>query len=467
MWDVAILNAHLVTPHEETTGHLYIRDGKIGAITQAPLSEPAKEQIDAAGLDVFPGFIDTHVHSRDGGAPQKETFFHSTQAAAAGGLTTICEMPNAIPPVCNVENMRAQIANLAPKAHVDFAMWGLCVGELNNADLLDLAKAGVTAFKFFWGYAIRKDNYNLIYNYNPDDPNMLPPLDDGQVYELFEAVARTGRRLGIHAENAALMHRLTSRVRVADYANEYEALLACRPTVSEESVVQTAIAFSRATGMHLHILHASAACTVDLVQRAQDEGLPVTMETCPHYLVLTSDDFTRVGNNIKGYPPIRSQVHQDRLWEGIQQGVIANVCSDHAPHTVAEKQGSLFAIPSGMCGVESLAPLMIDAVNRGKLTKRQLAAQLSENPARLYGLYPRKGAIRVGSDADLTFVDFAKPLTIREEALHSVSKMTAFDGFALQGAPVRTMVRGHTVAVDGQIVSEPCGQFIPAWHDTI
>lgn len=467
MWDVAIINAHIVTSQECYAGNLYVRDGKIGAISREPLSEPARETIDAQGLDVFPGFIDTHVHSRDGGAPQKETFFHSTQAAAAGGLTTICEMPNAIPPVSNVANMKAQLANLSPKAHVDFAMWGLCVGELNNKDLADLAAAGVVAFKFFWGYAIRKDTYNLIYNYNPDDPCMLPPLDDGQVYELFEAVAKTGRMLGIHAENAPLMHRLASRIKVEDFPNEYEAMLASRPAVSEETIVQTAIAFSRATDMRLHVLHASADCTVDLVERAQQEGLPITMETCPHYLVLTSADFERVGNNLKGYPPIRSQQHQDRLWQGIADGVIAHVCSDHAPHTAAEKQGSLFAIPSGMCGVESLAPLMIDAVNRGKLSKRQLAAQLSENPARLYGLYPRKGAIQVGADADFTFVDFARPMTIREQDLHSVSKITAFDGFQLQGAPVRTVVRGRTVAIDGKIVSEPCGCFVPAWIETV
>ena len=460
MWDTAILNGTLVTASDVYHGNIYIKDGRIGAVTSAPLAEESAETIDAQGLDVFPGFIDTHTHCRDGGAPQKDTFHHATRGAAIGGLTMMIEMPNAIPPVSTVENMRAQIENLTSKAHVDFAMWGLCVGELNNEHIMALHEAGVVAFKFFWGYAVKKGTYSLIYNYDPSDPDIVPPLDDGQVYLMFEAVAKTGKMLGIHAENASLIHRLTSRVDVSRYPNEYEALLACRPNVAEESVVQTAISFARAAGMRLHILHASARESVDLVEAAQKRGEAVSMETCPHYLFLTNKDFDRVGTMIKGYPPVRLQEDQDRLWEGLRDGVICNVCSDHAPHTAEEKNDSLFKIPSGMCGVETLAPLMIEAVNDGRITKRQLAAFMSENPAKLYGLYPRKGALQVGADADLTLVDFAKTIAIRKENLQSVSKVTAFDGFTIKGAPVRTMVRGRTVMKDGEIVSGPCGTFI-------
>jgi len=460
MWDLAILNGNIVTAQDSYVGNIYVRDGKIGAVTVEPLNEEAKETIDAAGLDVFAGFMDTHIHSRDGGAPQKDTFYHSTRGAAMGGLTTVFEMPNAIPSVSTVENFNTQVANLTPKAHVDFAMWGICLGDLNNDHIDALSEAGVIAFKFFWGYALDKSTYGLVYNYDPADTNVIPPLDDGKVYSIFNTVAKTGKVLAIHAENASIISELIKKLKVEDYANEYEALLACRPNLVEETVIQMAISFARVTGARLHILHASAAEGVDLAQAAQEKGLPITIETCPHYLFLTNEDFERVGNNMKGYPLVREKSNQDRLWKGINDGVICNICSDHAPHTAEEKKGNIFTIPSGMCGVDTLAPLMIGAVSNGDITKQQLARLLSENPARLYNIYPRKGSLQVGTDADITIVDFNKELTIKENELQSVSKITAFDGFRIKGAPVRTIVRGITVMADRKIVSEPIGELI-------
>ena len=340
MWDLAIKNGTCVTSTESFKADIYVKDGKIAAITTEDLG-PSKETLDASGKRVYAGFIDTHVHSRDGGALHKETFAHSTRGAAMGGITTVVEMPNAVPPVCNVENFKAQKANLSSKAFVDFAMWALCLGDLNNKDLLELDKYGVAGYKFFWGYALKKSNYNLIYNYDPNDPDVFPPLDDGQVYGIFETVAKTGKLLGIHAENSSLIRRLTERIKPEEYATEYEALLACRPSVCEETVVQTAISFAKVTGCHLHILHTSAKETVDLVDAAQKKGLKVTAETCPHYLTLTKDDFKRVGPMIKGYPPVREKADQQRLWEGLRAGILSHVCSDHAPHTAQEKAGSL------------------------------------------------------------------------------------------------------------------------------
>ncbi len=462
MWDLAILGGNIVTPTESVIGNIYIRDGKIGAVTQSPLGEPVAETVDAKGLDVFAGFIDTHVHSRDGGALHKETFYHSTRAAAMGGLTTVFEMPNAVPAVSNLENLQIQIENLTPKAHVDFAMWGLCVGGLNNHHLQAMSDAGVVAFKFFWGYAIKKSTYGLIYNVNPSDTDIIPPLGEGEVYEIFKAVEKTGKLIGIHAENASLIDQLTKTLQQNQFANEYEMLLACRPNLAEEMVVNTAISYCKDIGVRLHILHASAEESVDLVAEAQKKGLPVTMETCPHYLFLTDKDFERVGTRMKGYPPVRRQKDQDKLWQGIQDGVVTNICSDHAPHTAEEKQGGLFEIPAGMCGVQSLVPLMLGAVSEGKITKQQLAVLLSEGPAKLYGLYPQKGSLQVGTDADITLVDFGREMTIREEELQSVSKVTAFDGFTVQGVPVATIVRGRVVMRNGEIVSQPCGKFLKA-----
>lgn len=458
-WDHIIYNGTIATSKDIFKGNIYIKNGKIAAITSEDLGGNATEITDASGLYVLPGLIDTHVHSRDGGAPEKEDFFHSTQAAAAGGLTTIFEMPNAIPAITNTKNLKSQIENLIPKAHVDFAMWGLCLGDLNNDDLVSLNEAGVIAFKFFWGYAVNSETYQLVYNYDPSATNIIPPLRDGEVYKIFEEVSKTGKLIAIHAENADLMEMLTARVKKEkDFT--YDGLLRARPNLAEATIVQTAISFAKDTNTRLHILHASAKESVVLAKQAQNDGYPITIETCPHFLFINSEDYEKIGPKMKVYPPVKYKDDQEKLWEGINENVISLVCSDHAPHTAKQKDGELWDIPAGMCGVETLAPMMIDAVSKGKITIHQLVSLLSENPAKLFGLYPQKGSLLIGTDADITIVDMNKSYTIKEENLHSVSKVTAFDGFEIQGMPVGTIVRGKTVMKDGEIICEPFGKFI-------
>ncbi len=463
MFDLLIKNGILVTTSTCEKANIYVRDEKIAVISSTLLEEGATEEIDAEGLYIYPGFIDTHVHSRDGGATHKEDFYHSTRAAAAGGLTTIFEMPNAVPAVVDRESFEAQKANLSGKANVDFAMWGLCLGDLNNDRLQELSELGVGAFKFFWGYAIRKSNYSLIYNYDPNDTDVIPPFDDGAVYDLFRAVARTGKPVAIHAENAALINRLTAQVKPEEYPNEFEALLACRPSLAEIQVVNTAIEYAKDTGAKLHILHISAKETPHIIDQARKEGIDVTGETCPHYLYLCNEDYDRVGSMIKCYPPVRRKEDQEELWKSLKNGQLRFVCSDHAPHTEKEKTGSLFQIPSGMCGLETLAPLMIQAVNEGRITKNQLAGILSEEPAKFFGLYPRKGSLEVGTDADFSIVDFEREYLVEKEKLQSVSKVTAFDGMKIHGCVVCGILRGQVIMKDGKPTQEqPVGKFIKA-----
>lgn len=460
MWDHVIQNGTIVTGTDSYKANIYVKDGKIAAITSETLPGEVKEITDATNLMVLPGLMDTHVHSRDGGAKEKEDFYHSTQAAAAGGLTTIFEMPNAIPAITNVERLNQQIDNLTPKAHVDFAMWGLCLGDLNKDDIQELNKAGVVAFKFFWGYAINSETYQLVYNYDPKAKDVIAPLRDGEVYKIFEQVAKTGKMLAIHAENADLMETLTQRVKdEGDYT--YEGLLRARPNIAEETVVNTAITFSKATGTRLHILHASTKEALKKVEDAKKEGLDVTIETCPQFLFLSNEDYDRIGPKMKVYPPVKYKADQEKLWEGVKNKTISLVCSDHAPHTAEQKNGALWDIPAGMCGVETLAPLMIDAAGRGIITLNEVVQLLSENPAKLFGIYPKKGSMELGSDADFTLVDMNKNHIIKESELHSISKVTAFDGYETKGYPVGTIVRGRTVMKDGQILSEPFGEFIP------
>lgn len=463
-WDHIIKNGTIVTSAEEYKANIYIKDSKIAAISCEELEGEAKEITDAEGLHIFPGFIDTHVHSRDKGGEHKEDFYHSTRAAAAGGITMLFEMPNNIPAIWNKENFNIQIENLSKKAHIDFALWGLCLGSLNNHCLQELSDAGVVAFKFFWGYAIDKKNYQLVYNYKPGmNDDVIAPLNDGEVYKIFREVEKTGKRVAIHAENASLIQTLSNEPDLLDSTlGEYERLVESRPSIAEEMVIQTAVSLAKKTKCRLHILHVSSKDGTHAIRTAQRQGLPITAETCPHFLFLSTEDFGRVGPKMKTYPPVKYKEDQNGIWEGIQDKTISMVCSDHAPHTKEEKTGGLFEIPAGICGVETLAPLMIGAVSEGKITKNELASLLSENPAKIFNLYPHKGSLQVGTDADITIVDFNSDMIIKEEELHSKSKVTAFNGFKIKGKPVATIVRGNTIMKNGQITDGIMGKFVKA-----
>lgn len=460
-WDHVILNGTLVSPTDCMQGNIYIKDGKIEAITKELLPGDAKETTDAKGKYVLPGFIDTHCHSRDGynGAHYKEDFFHSSMAGACGGVTTIYEMPNCNPAVYNVDRMHDLIDCITPKAHVDFGVWALCLGDLNNKDLAAMAEEGVVGFKFFWGYAIDAKTYQLIYNYKEGMQDVIPPLDQGEVYKIFREVAKTGKQVAIHAENFDIIKLLTQEV-VESGDTSYEAMLRSRPPMSETTTIETAISLSRELGTHLHILHLAAGDGVDLIRNAQIEGLNVTGETCPHYLALTDQDAGRLGAMIKGYPPVRRQYDQDKLWEGLMDGTLSHVCSDHAPHTPEEKTKSLWEAPAGMATIETMGMVMLNAVNQGKLTINDLCSVLCDQPARMYGTYPMKGSMQIGTDADFVIVDLDAEYTFHQESLHSRTKLSPYDGLQMKGKPVETILRGKTIAKNGEIVGEPCGHFI-------
>lgn len=465
-WDHIVKNGTIVTPTESYQADIYIKNGKIAAVSTEDLGSDAHEITDASGKFVLPGFIDTHAHSRDGskGAHHKEDFAHSSAAGAASGVTTIYEMPNCNPAVYNVAMLNDLVQTITPKAYVDFGVWGLCLGDLNNADLVPLAEAGVVGFKYFWGYAIDASTYQLIYNYEEGMKNVIPPFDLGQIYEIFREVEKTGKMVAIHAENFDIIKLLTKEVK-ASGDTSYEAMLRSRPAFSETTIIETAISLSRELGTHLHILHLAAGDGVDLIRKAQDEGLDVTGETCPHYLALTDKDADRLGALIKGYPPVRTQYDQDKLWEGLLDGTLSFVCSDHAPHTPEEKKKSLWEAPAGMATIETMPLVMINFVNEGRLSINELVDVLSEQPARMFGTYPMKGSLEVGTDADIVVVDMDKAYTFSQESMHSRTKLSPYHGRDMVGKPVKTILRGKTIMVDGEIVGEPSGKFIRPIED--
>ncbi|WP_196594249.1 dihydroorotase [Pectinatus sottacetonis] len=458
MYDLMIKNGKVVDGREIRETNIYVKDGRFAKVTTADL--PSQHIEDADGAYIIPGCIDPHCHFRDPGATYKEDFKHGTTGAAVGGITTVFDMPNTNPAVLDEKSFLYKKDYFADKAFVDYGLWGLSLGDINLAKLKEIKKAGGVGIKFFWGYAINKATNALVYNYVPGEEGVIPPLDDGEVYQIFEEIAKNDQLLAIHAENNELISMLTKRIKDSG-RNDYAALLEARPDLAEGLTIQTAIAFSQATGAHLHVLHVTSKMGVEMIRKAKAEKINVTAETCTHYLFLSDKDYGKIGAGIKVYPPIKHEYDRKALWEGLRDGTIDYVSSDHAPHAVREKQGGLFDIPSGMCGVETTLPLMLNEVSKGHMTLPFLVRVLAENAARLYNIDYCKGFIKEGCDADFVILDMNKKQKILNEKLHSKEPFTPFNGFETTGWPQKTFLRGRLIAQNGEPVSpQALGKFL-------
>ena len=459
-----IANGTLVTSRGTFTGDVVCRDGTIEHVGGSD-GAPVDEQIDARGWLVFPGFIDPHVHSRDPGLTYKEDFEHSTRAAAAGGVTTLFEMPNAIPPVTTAALFEERAAQHGRVASVDFALWGLALGPENLADIAGLFEAGAVGVKLFWGYALNRQTRALVYNLADESAeNLIPPPDNGEVLELCREVARVGGLIAAHCEDRGVIEAAerSQRGPITTYAE----LLQIRPATAEAVSIAIATEICAATGCRFHVVHTASRSGIQAVRRAQREGLPLTAETCPHYLSFTEDDFAELGAMLKVYPPIRSQVDQAALWDAVRDGVITSIGSDHAPHTREEKELGIASAPAGVHGVETLPAVMVDAMLGDKITPEQLAWVTSEGTARLYGLYPRKGTLEPGADADFTLVDPQATTTVDRLRMHSKQHSSPWHGRILRGGIKMTVLRGEVIARDGEPVGAPRGRLVRPSHST-
>jgi len=461
MTRLVIRNGSVVSPRGAHQWDILCEDERITALLARGAATTADDEIDAAGQLVFPGFIDPHVHSRDPGLTEKEDFAHSTRAAAAGGVTTILEMPNAVPPVSDAATFRSRAEQHARVAAVDFGLWAISLGAGNLAELPALVREGAVGVKLFWGYALHRQTRQLVYNLQDEPPeNLLLPPNLGEVFDLFAAMASTGGLLAAHCEDREIIE--AAQRRLGHPITDYEDLLAGRPAVAESAAIALAIEFSRATGCRCHVVHVSSARGVALLRAARREGVPISGETCPQYLTLTDQSYATIGPLMKVYPPVRQATDRDALWEGVRDGTISSVGSDHAPHTLEQKQGDLATQPAGMAGVETLAPVMLNEVASGRLSVERLAWVLAEGTARLYGLYPRKGRIQPGADADLTLVDPEAEWSISNQRLHSKHPLSAWNGVRLRGAPTLSLLRGAVIMRDREPVGEPRGRLVRA-----
>jgi len=430
--DLVIRGGRLVSSTGIMSAGIAIEGGVIVAISRDDALPDSRETIDATGKYVLPGVIDPHVHFRSPGYEYKEDWASGTAAAACGGVTTVFEMPNSDPPTSTVDALQIKQQIASRDAYVDYGVYGL-LGQQNLGDLPGLARHGVIGLKCFMGN------------------NPIGHIDDGAMLEGLEIAASLGLRVTVHAENATIIERKTGRLRASGRRDPL-AHLESRPAVCAVDAVERAVAFAEAAGAQVHIAHEGCKDALPIIRAAKHRGVAVTAETCPHYLLLTAEDMHRVGPVLRVNPPVRAAGHAEPLWSGLADGVIDMLATDHAPHAIPEKTADdIWDCVSGFGGLETAIPLLLTEVNRGRITLEQYVTWSSLAPARVWGLYPRKGVLDVGSDADIVIVDLEREATIRADRFQSKSKITPFEGFRTKGQPVCTIVRGRVVMRDGAL----------------
>jgi dihydroorotase len=406
-----------------------VSDGRIAEIGDLGQAS-AGEIIDCSGLHVLPGVIDSQVHFREPGATHKEDLESGSRAAALGGVTAVFEMPNTDPLTISAAALEDKLARAKGRMHCDFAFW---VGGThdNVADIAELERLpGAAGIKVFMG----------------SSTGQLLVADDAGVLEILK---KTRRRAAFHSEDEArLIERKGLRV-VGDPSSHP----IWRDEIAALQCTQRLIAMARRARARVHVLHISTAEEIDFLQGAKDVA---TCEATPHHLTLSAEDYARLGTKLQMNPPVREARHRDGVWRGIAQGIVDVLGSDHAPHTLAEKAKPYPESPSGMTGVQTLVPIMLDHVAAGRLSLLRLVDLTSAGPARIFGV-ACKGRIAAGYDADFTVVDLKRKETIRDSWIASRCGWTPYDGKSVTGWPVGAIVRGRRVMWEGELTTPSQG----------
>jgi allantoinase len=441
--DLVIRGGTVILPTGQRPADIAITSGTISAIGSEV--KDGAESIDARGLVVLPGVVDPHVHFNEPGRESWEGWEAGTRGAARGGVTTVLEMPlNAHPPTTTAAAFDAKLAVASKKALVDFGLWGGLVPE-NLGDLEALHQRGVVGFKAFMSHS------------GIDDFHRVP---DGVLAIGLKVTARLGALVGVHAESQELLDRHSAP------SPDRRSWCRSRPPEAEVEAIQRLLVCMRGAGkdVRAHVVHVSCGEGLAEVDAARNRGVAITAETCPHYLAFTEDDFERIGPALKCAPPIRDAATREALWSSLLEGRVDFIGSDHSPCPAADKQkgeDDIWRAWGGIAGIQAtLAVLMTDGVHARGLSFERVAHLTATAPAQAFRLYPRKGAIAVGADADLALVDPEREWTLEGGELETRSGISAYVGRRFRGKVARTIVRGKTVFVDDEIVAEHgWGQF--------
>jgi allantoinase len=433
MTSLLVRGGVLVDERQARSADVLISDGRVAEILDPGHGQTAEATLDASGLHVLPGLVDAHVHFNEPGRTDWEGFLSGTAAAAAGGVTTVCDMPlNAHPPTLDGRALALKLASIGQHAYVDYACWGGVIPD-SVERLAQLKAGGVVGVKAFLC-----DSGLAEY----------PPLDSFELLDAMQRCAGLDLLLAVHAENAEATHRLAKEAR-ANGDTEPLAWARSRPPETELYSVQCTLELARETGARVHFVHISTASAAHAIAMARSDGLDVSVETCPHYVSLDEADLQRLGGVAKCAPPLRGPTIREELWMAVLDGTIDFIASDHSPCPPSMKDTpDIWSAWGGISGVQTSLPVLL---TQG-LPLPAVARLTSAHPARRLGLYPRKGALQPGSDADLVLLDRDRTWTLSEDALFTRWKTSPFLGRQLRGRVEATLVRGTPVFQGGAVV---------------
>jgi allantoinase len=447
MTDLIIQTKRFVSRTAVGPASIHISDGRVERIAARDDVHSDCEVIDYGELAVMPGNVDAHVHVNEPGRTEWEGFETATRAAAAGGVTTIVDMPlNSIPPTTTLAGFEEKLAAAKGQCTVDVAFWGGAVPG-NTDEIAPLVRRGVRGFKCF-----------LIHS----GVDEFPHVSEDELRVAMQEVEREDSVLLVHAEVAGPIDAAAASL-AGSNTNVYETFLRSRPNEAETQAIALVIELSRETGCRTHIVHLSSAEALPMLRAAKKEGLSITAETCPHYLTFAAENIENGATQFKCCPPVRERENREKLWEAIGDGTLDMVVSDHSPCTPALKlpdSGDFMAAWGGISALQLGLPVMWTQLNERGFALPDLTRLMAERPAQLASLGPRKGRLQVGYDADIVVWDPEAQFTIAPELIHHRHKVTPYSGMELFGKVEVTYSRGRKVYENGSFVTEGGGELI-------
>jgi len=450
-----IKNARIIENEQLKTVTIYVEKGKIKSIVPGDeLLLPTEKEIDVKGNMVFPGFIDPHVHFDDPGFTEREDFETGTRSAAAGGITTIIDMPcTSIPPVTTGQNFDYKLSIAKPKAYVDFAFWGGVTpqqvesGEYKKS-LKELKDRGIVGVKY----------------YTISGMELYPRMSVPNMDKAFRLMKELNLVCAIHAEDYYLVDYYSHLMQEMG-REDPESWVEGRTYEAEPEAIWSVVGITKKVGNKLHIVHLSTKEGLNIIRWAKSHGVDITTETCPQYLIFTVEDFKKLGSVLKIAPPLRKEEDKEGLWQGLKDNSIDFICTDHAAGRYPEEksESNIWKNYAGIPGTQLVVPsILYYGYHKGRLSLVEVQKLMSENAAKRYGLYPQKGTIKAGSDADFSVVDLDKEWTVEPLKLESKGKYSPLAGEKLKGKIYMTIVRGGIVYREdkGVIGKKGYGQFV-------
>jgi dihydroorotase (multifunctional complex type) len=406
---------------------------KIGNETKMPKAA-AKKSLN--NLLVLPGLIDAHVHLRDEGKAHKEDFYSGTAAAAAGGFTTVLDMPNNDPVTMSAETLRRRMTIAERKILVNVGFYSEFPNELNEME--KILEAGAIGFKLYMTEQVGGLNID----------------DDAALLEAFEDIRKLGAIVAVHPEDKKALHNATEGLKRAG-RNDIDAYLEAHSENVEVQAIKRILGVAKKTDAHVHFCHVSTENGLKTICQEKNSMATITCETTPHNLCLSADDLRRIGTAAVTMPPVREKNHMVALWNSIKNGCIDILASDHAPHALEEKKSkTIWNVKVGIPGLETTLPLLLTEVKRGRLLLADVVRLMSERPAEIFKLKGR-GRLKEGNSADLTVVDLKREYRVDASRFQSKAKYSPFDGRPVVGRPVKTFVNGQLVMDEGEIINQP------------